>query len=112
VAATATAGLVGLSFDLLVSSATNRYLGDSVGALVVLATLGVYLAVEALERWRWVRRIVVGLALLLAVASLWAGFALGLPGQYGHLQYHNPPLYQKLVEHFSACHGEIAPEPK
>jgi hypothetical protein len=111
VAATATATVVGLSFDLMLSSATNRFLGDAIGVFVLLAIIGALLAAEALEPRPWARRALIGAAVLLALASLGVGFALGFRGQYGHFQ-NNPPLYRKWVERFSVCHGAIPEEPK
>jgi hypothetical protein len=104
--------VAGLSFDLMLSSATNRFLGDAIGVFVLLATLGALTSAEALEPRPWARRILIGVALLLALVSLCVGFALGFKGQYAHFEQGNPPLYRKMVERFSACQGKIPPEPK
>jgi hypothetical protein len=112
VAATATATVVGLSFDLMLSSATNRFLGDAIGVVVLLAALGAFAAAEALQPWPWAQRGLIGVAVLLAVLSTWAGFALGFKGQYNHFEQGNPTLYRTMVERFSVCHGQIPPEPK
>ncbi len=112
VAAPATATVVGLAFDLMLSSATNRFLGDAIGVFVLLATIGAFMAAGALEPWPWARRSLIGVAVLSAVLSVGTGFALGFKGQYNHFEQGNPTLYRKMVEHFSVCHGEIPPEPK
>jgi hypothetical protein len=112
VAATATATVVGLSFDLMLSSATNRFLGDAIGVFVLLATLGALATAEALEPHPWARRGLIGVAVLLTALSVATGLALGFKGQYDHFQQGNPMLYRKMVEHLSVCHGQIPPEPK
>lgn len=112
VGATALAAAGALAPCLLLSTATNRYLGDVVGTVVLLATLGAGAAYAALRARRIGRRLVVAAALVLAIPSMGIGLALGIKGQYAHFEANNPPLYQKLVQRLSLCHGEIPPEPK
>jgi hypothetical protein len=98
--------------DLVLATATNRYLGDIVGATALLGAFGAFTAWQWLEprrRWRWV---VVAVALPLALATALLGLALGMKGQYAHFPQFNPPLYDKLVRHLSLCRGAIPPEPK
>jgi hypothetical protein len=111
VLATGIAATVSIIPGMTLPSATNRYLGDVAGALALLGALGAFSAVAAARR-PWVRKLVIGLTLLLALPSIGVGLALGIKGQYVHFQANNPPLYDKLVRHLSVCHGEIPPEPK
>lgn len=112
VAATALGGTAALAPVLVLSSATNRYLGDVVGPAALLGGLGAFAVVEALHSRPLARWLAVTAALLLALATAGMGFALGVKGQYAHFQTDNPPLYDKLVRRLSVCHGEIPPEPK
>lgn len=112
VGATATAAAAALWPCLMLSTATNRYLGDVVGVTVLLGALGVFAAYQAVRERRMFRKLVVATALLLAVPSVGIGLALGVKGQYAHLEQNNPPLYQKLVRRLSICHEEVPPEPK
>jgi hypothetical protein len=97
---------------LVLSSATNRYLGDLSGLVALLGALGAFVVVEALRGRPLARRLTVAAALLLALATAGMGFALGLKGQYAYFETNNRQLYDKLVHRFSLCHGEIPPEPK
>ena len=112
VAATAIAATTALVADLVLATATNRYLGDVVGAVALLGALGAFTADEWLARRRRLRWVIVAVALLLALATLALGLALGVKGQYAHFEVDNPPLYGKLVRDLSACHGPIPAEPK
>jgi hypothetical protein len=112
VAAIAIAATTALVPDLVLATATNRYLGDVVGAVAFLGALGAFTAHEWLAPWRRLRWLVVAVALPLALATLALGLALGVKGQYAHFEVDNPPLYGKLVRDLSACHGPIPPEPK
>ena len=112
VGATAIAAGAALAPCLVFSTATNRYLGDIVGSVVLLAALGAGAAYDALRARRILRRLVLAAALLLAIPSVGIGFALGIKGQYAHFEANNPVLYGKLVRRLSVCHGEIPPEPK
>jgi hypothetical protein len=111
VAATAIAATIAIWPGLMLPSATNRYLGDVVGAIALLSTLGVWTAYQAAQARPLLRRLVVAAALLLAIPSVGVGVALGIIGQYPHFSVNNPPLYQKLVRRLSVCQGEIPPEP-
>jgi len=112
VAATAIAATTPLVADLVLASATNRYLGDVVGAVALLGALGAFTAHEWLAPRRRVRWVVVAVAVPLALATAALGLALGVKGQYSHFEVDNPPLYGKLVRDLSACHGPLSPEPK
>jgi hypothetical protein len=112
VAATAIAATVSLLPGMLLASATNRYLGDIAGALALLGALGAFAASDALQGRRLGRGLLVALALMLALATVAMGLALGVKGQYAHFESNNPPLYGKLFQRLSVCHGTIPPEPK
>jgi hypothetical protein len=110
--ATAAAATAALWPCLMLSTATNRYLGDVVGLVVLLGTLGVFVAYQAVRERRALRALVVAAGLLLALPSVGIGLALGIKGQYAHFEQNNPALYQKLVRRLSVCRGETPPEPK
>ena len=112
VAATAIAAAAALFPCLVLSTATNRYLGDINGSVVLLAMLGAAAAYDALRGRPVPRKLILAAALVLAVASVGIGLALGIKGPYAHFEANNAPLYQKLVRRLSVCHGEIPPEPK
>ncbi|HLK93300.1 MAG TPA: hypothetical protein VKZ18_25640 [Polyangia bacterium] len=112
VTATAIAATTALVVDLVLATATNRYLGDVGGAVAFLGALGAFTAHEWLARRRRIAWVVVAAALALAVATALLGLALGVKGQYAHFEADNPPLYGKLVRDLSVCHGPIPPEPK
>ena len=112
VGATAVAATTALVPCLVLSTATNRYLGDIGGTVVLLGTLGAGAAHEAVRARPVPRKLVLAAALLLGIPSMGIGLALGIKGQYAHFEANNPPLYRKLVRRLSVCHGEIPPEPK
>ncbi len=112
VAATTIAATTALVPDLVLATATNRYLGDVVGAVALLGALGAFTAHEWLTPRRRLRWVMVAVALALSLATAALGLALGVKGQYAHFEVDNPPLYGKLVRDLSACHGPIPPEPK
>jgi hypothetical protein len=112
VGVTAVAATAALVPCLVLSTATNRYLGDIGGTVVLLGTLGAGAAHESVRARPVLRKLVVAAALLLAIPSMGIGLALGIKGQYAHFEANNPPLYQKLVRRLSVCRGEIPPEPK
>ena len=112
VGATTVAATVALAPCLVLSTATNRYLGDVVGSVVLLGALGAGATYEALRARRILRKLVVAAAFLLAIPSVGIGLALGVKGQYAHFEANNPPLYQKLVRRLSVCGGRIPAEPK
>jgi small-conductance mechanosensitive channel len=111
VGATALAATAALGPCLVLATATNRYLGDAVGSLVLLAALGVGAAHEAVRARPRLRKLILAAAFLLAIPSIGMGLALGVRGPYAHFRANNPPLYQKLVQRLSVCHGQIPPEP-
>ena len=55
--------------------------------------------------WRWpsVRRFLTVAALVLALATVGAGAALGFEGQYKHFRQHNPALLDRLEKALSFC---------
>ncbi len=112
VGATAVAAAAAFFPCLVLSTATNRYLGDLCGSVVLLGFLGAGAAYDALRERPRLRKLVLAAALLLAIPSIGIGLALGIKGQYAHFESNNPPLYRKLVQRLSVCHGEIPPEPK
>jgi hypothetical protein len=112
VVAAALAGTTALVPDLALGTATNRYLGDVVGAIALLGTLGAFTSHEWLAPRRRLRWVVLAVALPLALATAALGFALGVKGQYAHFEVDNPPLYGKLVRDLSTCHGPLPAEPK
>jgi hypothetical protein len=104
-------GMAALAPLLVLSTATNRYLGDVVGLLALLGALGAHGVVEALGARPIARRLALAGVLLLAAATASIGLALGVKGQYANFQTNNPPLHDKLVRHLSLCHGQIPSEP-
>ncbi|HVV51998.1 MAG TPA: hypothetical protein VHO06_20175 [Polyangia bacterium] len=112
VTATAVAAAAGLVPDLVLGTATNRYLGDVVGSVALLGAFGAFTAAGWLRARRRLRRALSAVAVVLAVETAALGFALGIKGQYAHFEADNPPLYQKLVRALSVCRGPIPPEPK
>jgi hypothetical protein len=111
VASTAVAAAAALAPCLVFSSATNRYLGDIEGSVVLLGALGAGAAYQAARERRLLRKLVLAATLVLAVPSIGIGLSLGIKGSYAHFENNNPALYQKLVRRLSVCHGEIPPEP-
>ena len=105
-------GTAALAPLLVLSTATNRYLGDVVGLVALMGALGAFAMVEAARERRALRRLTIAAVVLLAAVTAGMGFAFGIKGQYTHFQTDNPPLYEKMVRHLSLCHGEIPPEPK
>ncbi|HVY39475.1 MAG TPA: hypothetical protein VHM31_16145 [Polyangia bacterium] len=97
---------------MTVASATNRYLGDAVGGIVLSGVCGAfYLHASTRNRGRWRRRAAMGALGALGAASAFAGLALGFLGQYAHFPNNNPPLGEKLVQKLSVCGAVIAPQP-
>jgi len=97
------ASLFTLALPLYAPSATMRYLGDAVGALILLASLGGFATYVALRRVAVLRRLATTLLAAGAVASAAVGFALGFDGYYGHFSQHNPGLLQELESRYSVC---------
>jgi hypothetical protein len=97
--------------DLVLGTATNRYLGDAVGGVVLLGAVGAFFAHQWLRRRR-LRWLVVAVALVLAAAATVEGLGLGMKGQYGYFEYWSPHLYQRLTKRLSVCRGPLPPEPK
>ncbi len=112
VVASALAVVTALVPDLVLGTATNRYLGDVAGGVVLLGALGAFFAYDWLRptRLRW---LVVAVALLLAAVTTVFGLGLGMKGYYGWFEYWSPHLYQRLTRDLSVCgHGPLPPEPK
>jgi hypothetical protein len=112
VATIALGGAGALAPLLALATATNRYLGDLVGLVALLGALGAFIMVEVCRERTRLRRLAIATALVLAAGTVGIGLALGIKGQYAHFQTNNPALYDQMVRHLSACHGEIPPEPK
>ncbi|MES1164615.1 MAG: hypothetical protein ABUR63_02555, partial [Verrucomicrobiota bacterium] len=106
-----TGATVALLPAMTVASATNRYLGDAVGGVVLVGAFGAF-RLEAWARPRPGRRRATMVAVIaLGAASAWAGLALGFLGQYAHFPNNNPPLADKLVRKLSLCGAVVPPQP-
>ena len=49
------------------------------------------------------RRLIASGAVVLALATVAVGVALGFEGQYRHFRLHNPALLDRLEKHASFC---------
>jgi hypothetical protein len=83
--------------------ATMRFLGDAAPALTLAGTLGWWLCFARLRERAAPRRLVTAGALVLGLATIAVGAALGFEGQYGHFRQHNPALLDRLERHASLC---------
>jgi len=102
-AATTLAALGGFIVPLSLFWATMRFLGDAAPVLTLAGTLGWWLCYARVRERPAVRRGVLAAAAVLALATVAAGAALGVEGQYGHFRQHNPALLDQLTRHLSAC---------
>jgi hypothetical protein len=104
VAAATTAAAVG-SFLVPLSLfwATMRFLGDAAPALTLAGTLGWWLCHERFRERPAPRRLIASAAVVLALATVGVGAALGFEGQYRHFRQHNPALLDRLEKHASFC---------
>jgi hypothetical protein len=83
--------------------ATMRFLGDATPALTLLGTLGWWLCYQRFRERGALRRLIAAGALLVALATVSTGVALGFEGQYKHFRQHNPALLERLEKHLSFC---------
>jgi len=83
--------------------ATMRFLGDAAPSLTLLGTLGWWLVHGRFQERPAPRRGVAAAAVVLALATVVMGVALGFSGQYQHFRQHNPALMDRLEKHLSKC---------
>ena len=83
--------------------ATMRFLGDATPALTLAGTVGWWLWHSRVRERPSARRLVTAAAVVLALATVGAGVALGFEGQYGHFRQHNPALLDRLEKALSFC---------
>jgi hypothetical protein len=83
--------------------ATMRFLGDAAPALTLAGTLGWWLCHERFRERPAPRRLIASAAVVLALATVGVGAALGFEGQYRHFRQHNPALLDRLEKHASFC---------
>jgi hypothetical protein len=83
--------------------ATMRFLGDAAPALTLLATLGWWLAQARFGEHPALRRLIASGAIVMALATVATGVALGFEGQYKHFRQHNPALLDRLEKRLSVC---------
>jgi hypothetical protein len=83
--------------------ATMRFLGDAAPALTLAATCAWWLWYGRLRERPSRRRLVVAAAVVLGLATIAAGLALGFEGQYRHFHQHNPALLDHLEKALSFC---------
>ena len=83
--------------------ATMRFLGDAAPALTLLGTLGWWLAYARFRERPVLRRLIAGKSVVLALATVAVGVALGFAGQYQHFRQHNPALMDRLEKRLSRC---------
>jgi hypothetical protein len=103
--AVATAGAAVAAFVVPLSLfwATMRFLGDAAPALTLAATVAWWLWYARVRERPAQRRLVAAAAVVLALATVGAGVALGFEGQYGHFRQHNPALLDRLEKALSFC---------
>ena len=83
--------------------ATMRFLGDMTPALTLAGTLGWWLCWARFRERASRRRLVASAAVVLALATVAVGVALGFAGQYKHFRQHNPALLDRLEKRLSFC---------
>ena len=83
--------------------ATMRFLGDMTPALTLAGTLGWWLCWVRFREHAVRRRLVTSAAVVLALATVAVGVALGFEGQYKHFRQHNPALLDRLEKRLSFC---------
>ena len=84
-------------------TSTNRYEGDFINQTVVLASLGGFWLRTRFVARPWLRRTLDASAVLLVLATIAIGVALGINGQYTHTKIYNPALMSKMERAFSVC---------
>jgi hypothetical protein len=102
-AATAIAAAGCFLVPLTLFWATMRFLGDAAPALTLAGTIGWWLWHSRVRERRSSRRLVTAAAVVLALATVGAGAALGFAGQYGQFRQHNPALLDRLEKALSFC---------
>jgi hypothetical protein len=83
--------------------ATMRYLGDSSAGVVLLGILAVWSVILHVKRIRVWPRVVTAFGVLLMVASIGLGAALGTEGYYDDLRTANPTLFRAIARPLSLC---------
>jgi 4-amino-4-deoxy-L-arabinose transferase-like glycosyltransferase len=106
----AVAGIAPIAAPLLIASATNRYLGDTVGGVALSGAFGAWILYARLRGEPSYRRPALAGAGVLAGLSVAVGLLLGFYGQYSHFPANNPPLTEQLVRRLSFC-GPVVPPP-
>ena len=101
--ATTAAAAGALLVPLSLFWATMRFLGDAAPALTLAGTLGWWLCHEHFRDRPAPRRLIASGAVVLALATVAVGAALGFEGQYRHFRLHNPALLDRLEKHASFC---------
>ena len=92
-----------MSLGMFMFTATMRYMGDVIGAVCLLGTLGAWWLYTRCRERPLVRRIFVAACIPLAVVSIAVGAALGFEGQYKHFRQHNPQMLDTLEAKLSVC---------
>ncbi len=101
--ATSLAAVASFIVPLTLFWATMRFLGDMTPALTLAGTLGWWLCWARFRERASRRRLVVSAAVVLALATVAVGVALGFAGQYQHFREHNPALLDRLEKRLSFC---------
>ena len=83
--------------------ATMRFLGDAAPAWTLAGTVAWWLVHARVRERARQRRLLTAAAVVLALATVGAGVALGFQGQYGHFRQHNPTLLDRLEKALSFC---------
>ena len=68
-----------------------------------LGTVGWWLCYARVHERPAARRLVLAAALVVGLATVAAGAALGFDGQYGHFRQHNPGLLERLEKALPFC---------
>jgi len=101
--ATSLAAIASFIVPLTLFWATMRFLGDMTPALTLAGTLGWWLSWARFRERASRRRLVTSAAVVLALATVAVGVALGFAGQYQHFREHNPALLDRLEKRLSFC---------
>ena len=102
-AATTLAAAGGFIVPLSLFWATMRFLGDAAPVLTLAGTVGWWLCYARVHERPAARRLVLAAALVVGLATVAAGAALGFDGQYGHFRQHNPGLLERLEKALPFC---------
>jgi hypothetical protein len=100
----ALASITGL-IDLLVYTATMRYLSDVLYGMVLLSLMGAF-ALKVHRIHRLFPKLVSLLVGTLSVVTIAMGLAIGYHGYNGHFARYNPKLHRALLDTFSMCGDE------